>query len=276
MKKNNTATRKTQPTERYKGLRRRRIDRFTREYLVDLNGKEAAIRAGYNPEYATVIASKLLAQPNVRAQVEAAQSELAKRVGATVEDVALRYWMLASADPNELFQHQRTCCRYCWGMNHHYQRTAREMERDRAEFEYLVAARRTELEDSGAGPSVAKRVLGIVGVGIFDDRGGIGWDPRRDPSSDCPECFGEGVSRVFLADTRDLSPAAKMLYAGIELTKDGIKIKMHDQDAALLKYAQHIGMFPPRLKIVGGSDGRDDEPTPVVIISPKRPYQAVE
>jgi hypothetical protein len=261
--------------KRAASTRRLRIERFVKEYLIDLNGKEAAIRAGYDPKYATVIASKLLAQPAVRVRVEAAQAELAAKIGATAEDVARRLWMLATADPNDLIQHQRTCCRYCWGKDHRYQRTIRELERDRADFEYIVAAKRRELEEKDTEPSIARRVLGIAGVDVFDDRGGIGWDPRRDANPDCPECFGEGVPSVVVADTRDLPPAAKLLYAGTEQTKDGLKIKMHDQQAALLQYARHIGMFPTRLKAASGVDGRDDDDiVPVVILSPKRPYEA--
>jgi hypothetical protein len=39
--------------------------------------------------------------------------------------------------------------------------------------------------------------------------GGPGWDPRRAPHPDCPECFGEGVERVHVNDTRQLSRARR-------------------------------------------------------------------
>lgn len=34
-----------------------------------------------------------------------------------------------------------------------------------------------------------------------------------------------------------------MLYAGAEETRYGVKVKMHDQLAALVKVADHLGMF---------------------------------
>lgn len=45
---------------------------FVDEYVVDLNGKQAAIRAGYKSNNAEIQASKLLATPKVSAAVESA------------------------------------------------------------------------------------------------------------------------------------------------------------------------------------------------------------
>lgn len=39
--------------------------RFVDEYLLDLNGKQAAIRAGYSPKTAEVLASQTLRNPKV-------------------------------------------------------------------------------------------------------------------------------------------------------------------------------------------------------------------
>jgi phage terminase small subunit len=53
---------------------------FVEEYLVDLNGTQAAIRAGYSPDSARSIASENLTKPNIAAAVDAA---LAERPGVT-------------------------------------------------------------------------------------------------------------------------------------------------------------------------------------------------
>lgn len=50
--------------ERHKTKRRYRI--FAREYLVDLNGKRAAIAAGYSKRSAEVTASRLLRKSRVQ------------------------------------------------------------------------------------------------------------------------------------------------------------------------------------------------------------------
>lgn len=82
--------------------------------------------------------------------------------------------------------------------------------------------------------------------GLFDEGGGVGFNATRDPHPDCPECFGEGVGRAIAKDTRQLSPGAKALYAGVKVTKEGLEIKMHDKMAALSKIGQHLGMFVER------------------------------
>lgn len=49
--------------------------RFVEEYLVDLNGTKAAVRAGYSRGSAHVTSSRLLAQNNVRKMIEGAVEE---------------------------------------------------------------------------------------------------------------------------------------------------------------------------------------------------------
>lgn len=51
--------------------------RFVSEYLVDLNGKQAAIRAGYAAHTADRQASRLLTKAEVRAAVTAGKTKLA-------------------------------------------------------------------------------------------------------------------------------------------------------------------------------------------------------
>jgi len=53
--------------------------RFIDEYLVDLNGTQAAIRAGYSPNSANEQASALLAKPNIRSLVDQLMAERAAR-----------------------------------------------------------------------------------------------------------------------------------------------------------------------------------------------------
>jgi phage terminase small subunit len=57
-----------------------RQQRFVDEYLVDLNGTEAAIRAGYSPRTARSMASRMLTLVDVKKAVEAAQAAIASRV----------------------------------------------------------------------------------------------------------------------------------------------------------------------------------------------------
>jgi phage terminase small subunit len=77
---------------------------FVEQYLIDLNGKEAAIRAGYAREAAAVRAAKLLQRPAVRQAVAAAMAARAERSrafiegGITAERVIAEYACVAFSD----------------------------------------------------------------------------------------------------------------------------------------------------------------------------------
>ena len=63
--------------------RKQRI--FVAEYLVDFNGTQAAIRAGYSPRGAEVQAFRLLRIDKVRAEVQRLQDERLKARGITAD-----------------------------------------------------------------------------------------------------------------------------------------------------------------------------------------------
>lgn len=214
-----------------------RADLFVQEYLVDLNGAQAAIRAGYSPAAARQTASELLATHEVAAKVQQAMDERASRVGIEADDVLKRLWAIATADPRELIELHRGCCRFCWGKGHAYQYTRHELEMARIEHANKVAEARADNPDIKVSPLRAP--------------GGIGFDPRKDPHPDCPECFGRGVEQVFPKDTRDLSPAAKLLYAGVKTTQHGLEIKMLDRAGMLVNVGKHLGMFAKKVEHSG-------------------------
>lgn len=61
--------------------------RFVEEYVIDSNGKQAAIRAGYSPKTAEVQASRLLSNAKVRETVDLARSQVSADLGITREYV---------------------------------------------------------------------------------------------------------------------------------------------------------------------------------------------
>ena len=65
----------------------RRQQRFIEEYMIDLNGTQAAIRVGYKPNTARTVAADLLALPNIKAAVDKAMKDLSLRTGVTAERV---------------------------------------------------------------------------------------------------------------------------------------------------------------------------------------------
>lgn len=53
---------------------------FVREYLIDLNATQAAIRAGYSEKTASAIGHENLYKPEIASAIAAAQAQRAKRV----------------------------------------------------------------------------------------------------------------------------------------------------------------------------------------------------
>lgn len=204
--------------------------RFVEEYLVDLNAKQAYIRAGYTAKNADVHGSALMQNPEVAAAIAEAQAARSARTEITQDMVLQRWWGIATADANDLVQFRRTCCRYCWGLDHAYQWTEREYERACAAVE---------------GTKKPKP----------DGIGGFGFDRIRDANPDCPECRGEGVGTAHVKDTRHLTGSARLLYAGVKEGRDGLEVKLLDQGAALSNVARHLGMFPSKVELTGKDGG---------------------
>lgn len=211
--------------------------RFAQEYLVDLNGTAAARRAGYSEKTANEQAARLLANASVQAEVARLMAERSKRTQIDQDRIVLELWHVLTADANGLVEYRRTCCRYCYGLGHRYQFTAGEMEIARREHAaFVLKAQQDETE-------LPAELL------IFNERGGIGFDPRKPPVDGCPECFGEGVGDVFVKDTRELSPELRSLYAGVKRTKEGLEVKMHDKKAMGELLMRHLGMLNDKLEL---------------------------
>jgi len=75
---------------------------FVREYLVDKNATQAAVRAGYSPKTANEQAARLLTKTNIKAAVDAGLADLASRVGITAERVLRERARIAFFDPRKL------------------------------------------------------------------------------------------------------------------------------------------------------------------------------
>lgn len=78
------------------------------------------------------------------------------------------------------------------------------------------------------------------------------WDgqaPQREANPECTTCWGEGSGRVFIPDTRELTPAQRRLYAGVQQGKDGLRVILRDRDKALENLARTLGMFKDNLEV---------------------------
>lgn len=60
---------------------------FCQEYIIDLNGKAAAIRAGYKPTSAETMASKLMMRQDIKEYIRELKQIRAERTGITADEV---------------------------------------------------------------------------------------------------------------------------------------------------------------------------------------------
>jgi phage terminase small subunit len=80
-----------------------KVQRFCYEYVIDFNGTQAAIRAGYRPRSARVLASQFLAKPNIQAAVSALAKRQAEKLELTAERVITEVCRIGFADVRKLF-----------------------------------------------------------------------------------------------------------------------------------------------------------------------------
>lgn len=218
---------------------------FVLEYLKHLQPVKAALAAGYSGTVARSKAFQWVANPEVKplvyAAIQESMAERAIRTQITADKVLERYWMIATADPNELTQVRHLNCRHCHGIDHEFQ------WKDEDEFEQAlnsVIAEEKAIQQDDPGYRAEYPT----------DAGGYGYVPVNDPHPDCPKCYGEGKVDLYLADTRCLSPQGQALFAGVKQTKTGIEVMMHDQKAALDQVARHLGMFNDKLTLKGDQE----------------------
>lgn len=65
-------------------------ERFCLEYVKDLNGTQAAIRAGYSEKTSAMQASRLLTKENIQRRIQELQQTIANKANITVEWILTR------------------------------------------------------------------------------------------------------------------------------------------------------------------------------------------
>lgn len=181
---------------------------------VRLTNQNAAYRQAYNcggSNFQTISreASRTASLPHVAARIRELQDKAAAEtcIPTAAQRIAeLRE--IETADARELAGHHLGACRHCYGVDHAYQWTD--------EHEYAAAV---DLAMSAATKARHPEM-----------DGGFGFNPTLEPVIDCPRCFGVGVQRPYVTDTRHLSKSAARLYKGIKIKGNGdIEILLHDQ-----------------------------------------------
>lgn len=207
--------------------------KFVNEYLIDLNRTTAYKRAGGKCEghNAYASASQIYRNIEVNRAIRDALAERERRTEITQDAVLKMWWDIAPADVNELTEYRRLCCRHCWGYGFNYQ------WRDAVEYDDAV---KKAMAASKPPPQ---------------DVGGYGYDDTLDPNPDCPRCNGAGIGRAHFHDTRDLTGAARRLFAGVKEGKFGVEVITRNQDDALKMVARHLGMVKNKTEITGADGG---------------------
>jgi hypothetical protein len=181
----------------------------------------------------SVKARNLMKKRHILTRVQEMRDAAARAAIFDGSKVIAEWIAIATCDVNELMQYQHVNCRHCYG----------------AGFEYQW------VNESEYARSVARAM--DFKQPLPTNNGGYGFKENLEPNQHCPNCSGEGIGRAFVHDTRYLTPEAKRLYAGFKSTKDGIEIKMRDQDAALLNLAKYFKLLAPEDKSKDDSDGTE-------------------
>lgn len=79
--------------------------RFADEYLIDLNGAQAAIRSGYSQKTARSIAAELLTKPDVQRYLAEKQEKLQRKTDVTQERVVNELAKIAFADITDYLEY---------------------------------------------------------------------------------------------------------------------------------------------------------------------------
>ena len=171
--------------------------------------------------------------PEVKALLENLRAECTEKVITQAADVAEEMLRIHAVDTTQIVQHRRLNCRYCNGIDHAYQwKTADEYEQ--AVNAYNLNAQ-TSIRTKAAKAMKAK--------GEPSDSGGYGFRFNAQPVPTCPNCLGEGIPDVFIADTRFLTPQQRRVIQTIKQGKEGVEVKFRDQDGALKAAGQMLGGF---------------------------------
>ncbi len=219
-------------------IKSQRVYRFVEEYAKDRNGTQAAIRSGYAVGSAAEQACALLRDPRVQVLIAEQSAKISKAVEFEAADV-LREWIaIATADASKISKVRALNCRHCWGVGFAYRWKTRE---------YAEACDRAAAVVDKKGNPAPKPPPNC--------EGGFGFRRTDDPNPDCPECEGEGVEDIRFADMDTLAAPERKLIAGVERTKDGLKVKFRDQDGAVANLSKYLGMLVEKRELTGKNGG---------------------
>ena len=200
---------------------------FIREYMVDFVAYKAAQRAGYQAKNLHHTAYQLLRKPLIKARIEEICSARAKRLGIDADTLMALWAEQIRFDANEIVQFRRVCCPFCYSEGGEPQQTPEEYFFEKAKWD----KRRLANPDLPEWPAVREKW----------------WDKSLPPNPECRNCHGDGVGEMFIKDSRQLSPLARLMYCGVRPTSDGsLEVVMQSKEKAADNLAKALGLFRER------------------------------
>lgn len=206
---------------------------FVREYMIDWNATKAVIRAGLSPNRAGKRGWELLQKPAVRNRIHELAAARAKRLGIEADDLTRMWAAMLEADVNEFVSIEHVCCHFCYGKDFEYQYTPQELKAAKEKWEVRrVREVKAGMDDPGPFPEYTN-----------------GWyNPYQPPNPECPNCHGRGSYQRVLKDTRDLSPAARALFMGVEEFQGDLNVKLINKEKVHEWLAKAVGVWKEKEK----------------------------
>lgn len=201
------------------GVLQDREERFVQAYIERFSVAEAARAA----KFSQASAYKLMAKASVQARIREVLKPRIEKMGIDA-DALVNIWAKAlTFDVNEIVQYRRYCCPFCYSEDGSPLLAPEEYYKEKKKYD----DRRLYKPDMPEYPPYEKEW----------------WDRSLPPKNSCPNCHGNGIGEVFIADTTKLSPFAKYMYCGVREGKDGIEVVMLNKEKAADNLAKALGLF---------------------------------
>lgn len=230
-------------------------------YQASLNASDAYRKAGYRGRDAAAGGYEILRKPHVAAAIAEKMEDRLEKLEISADDLLRRAEQILTADARKITSHHIGACRYCWGIDHHFQwRTPREFS-EAVELHMLKG----EAYCANHPPP--------------EMEGGYGYRKTAKPHPDCPECDGLGITYTVFADTRDIPEDALVLFEGVKETRNGIEIQMASKQAAFDVLAKAKGLAVNKHELTG-KDGKpiqhDVKVKAKVVLVPAKAHAPIE
>lgn len=203
---------------------------FVAEYIRDFNGRQAAIRAGYSPRSAGVLASRLLKKVNVQRAIKDAVIPRAVACGMDGESL-MRLWAdTINFDPTEVMQYRNTPCPHCWSEDGNPQYTEASYYAEKKLHDRMRMVRLQADSSDDIGPFPPMTAFAFI-------------NENQPPNPACPVCHGVGRRNLFYTNPSDLSPTARRLMQGYEVGKGEVNVRLMSKEKAADNLAKALRLF---------------------------------